>query len=84
MDVKERATKDEQRAAHNAVYRALRRGELVKPTACSWCGAEGRRIHGHHPDYNRPLMVVWICDRCHGTHTKRYDLEFHVFDHVRC
>ena len=20
----------------------------------------------HHPDYERPLLVVWMCEACHG------------------
>lgn len=44
--------------------RAIRRGELRRPGTCSKCGASGK-IHGHHPDYSRPLDVVWLCVNCH-------------------
>jgi excisionase family DNA binding protein len=44
--------------------RALRDGVLVRPERCSDCGAGGT-IHGHHPDYTRPLHVEWLCVRCH-------------------
>ena len=57
---------------HNAIKRgaavivgnAVRDGRLYKPGACSECGAE-RRIHGHHDDYAFPLVVRWLCSKCH-------------------
>lgn len=57
------------------VHEALRKGELVKPTSCSWCGDTEQPIHAHHPDYNRPLMVVWICRPCHQQHHETYRVE---------
>lgn len=54
-------------AAHNAVKVALRDGVLVKPATCSACGEETHRnrIHAHHEDYSKPLVVRWLCARCH-------------------
>lgn len=51
--------------ARSIFWMALRRGELVRPEACEDCGAVGR-IHGHHPDYAKPLEVEWLCPPCHG------------------
>ena len=54
--------------ARYAFTNALRAGKLTKPDACSKCGKAGR-IHGHHPDYSKPLEVVWLCHSCHiGEH----------------
>jgi hypothetical protein len=44
------------RWAHNALRSALKRG-LLKQEPCEVCGAEN--ADGHHPDYQRPLYVVW-------------------------
>lgn len=41
---------------------AKKRGKLVK-TACQVCGAV--EVEGHHPDYSRPLDVVWLCREHH-------------------
>lgn len=46
---------------HNMIYRY---GKGHKPKNCSICGKE-TRIHGHHPDYDKPLKVVWCCQVCH-------------------
>lgn len=53
-------------AAQDEYRAALRAGVLVVPEACSCCGATGRRIVGHHPDYRKPLDVEWLCNGCHA------------------
>lgn len=50
--------------ARYLVRNAIVAGKLKKPTRCSVCKKQGR-IHGHHPDYSKPLEVVWLCDQCH-------------------
>ena len=49
-------------AAHNAVARALRSGQLI-PIPCERCGDENSLAH--HEDYDKPLDVVWLCHPCH-------------------
>lgn len=43
--------------AHQAVRQAKRRGEL-EPQPCRICGAPAE---AHHPDYDKPLRVEWLC-----------------------
>lgn len=50
--------------AHQAVARAIQRGELTRPDTCSECGREARII-AHHEDYSKPLDVQWLCPQCH-------------------
>ncbi len=57
----------EKRQAHEAVRLAVASGRLVRPDACSHCFAGGT-IEGHHPDYAKPLDVVWLCVSCHQQH----------------
>jgi len=52
-------------AAHEAVHRALKRGTLVRPDACSLCDGTEFAIHAHHDDYDRALDVIWLCVPCH-------------------
>lgn len=52
------------RSAAVLVGNAVRDGKLLKPNECSQCGSEGM-IHGHHDDYAFPLVVRWLCSRCH-------------------
>jgi|HubBroStandDraft_1064217.scaffolds.fasta_scaffold159493_2 hypothetical protein len=39
----------------------LRRGRLKKE-GCAVCGGAAQM---HHPDYDRPLDVVWLCEKHH-------------------
>jgi hypothetical protein len=51
-------------AARQAVRIALRKKELTR-TPCVSCG--NPRSQAHHPDYSKPLDVVWLCARCHAS-----------------
>lgn len=53
------------RSATFIVNNAIKSGRLIKQYSCSKCGAGGR-IHGHHDDYAFPLVVRWLCSRCHA------------------
>ena len=52
----------DRRKASHIVGNALRRG-LLKKTPCLVCGVEN--VEGHHPDYSRPMDVVWLCTPHH-------------------
>jgi hypothetical protein len=45
--------------AYARVY--VRRGKLI-PQPCIKCGAKAEI---HHPDYRRPLDVIWLCRAHH-------------------
>ena len=53
--------------AQNQVETAIQQGKMKKKTACEECGATGQfkdgrtKIQAHHPDYNEPLEVMWLC-----------------------
>lgn len=42
----------------------VRIGNIINPGACSLCG-ETEGVEAHHPDYSKPLDVVWMCRPCH-------------------
>lgn len=60
--------------------RLVARGVLRKAVECEKCGAAPQtamRSNGrpqpwlemHHPDYNDPTKIVWLCKKCHlGLH----------------
>lgn len=50
--------------AHTKVKRAIERGIIKRPNRCESCWKECVP-EAHHPDYNRPLYVVWLCKKCH-------------------
>lgn len=54
----EQMFKDRVRSYAN-VYK--RRGKLI-PQPCP-CGSSN--VEMHHPDYSRPLAVIWMCRPCH-------------------
>jgi hypothetical protein len=55
----------ERRLAKYYLNRAVNKGQVMKPNACSECGATERIIDGHHDDYSKPLDVEWLCRGCH-------------------
>lgn len=55
----------EKSTAYRAINNAVAYGKLFKPSNCSQCGYEGH-IEGHHPDYSKPLEVIWLCRECHN------------------
>lgn len=58
-----RALHPEKFKARSAVSNAIRSGRLVR-RPCRGCGSTSK-VEGHHPDYSKPLDVVWLCDACH-------------------
>jgi hypothetical protein len=50
------------RKANNIVTAAIRDGKLMR-LPCWVCGCEA--VEGHHPDYSRPLEVIWLCKAHH-------------------
>jgi len=42
----------------------MRRNGWIDVQPCSKCKST-ERIDGHHPDYDRPLDVIWLCRPCH-------------------
>lgn len=51
-------------AAHAAVQKAIKTGNLVRPAACSECRRECKP-EAHHDDHREPLAVMWLCRQCH-------------------
>ncbi len=55
----------------STVRRAIRKGILI-PEPCENCGTNGlfkngvREVQAHHDDYNFPLKVRWLCQKCHN------------------
>lgn len=54
--------------AQNALRSALKRG-LVQATPCEVCGTQP--AEAHHPDYDRPMVVQWLCRRHHRAAHKK-------------
>jgi hypothetical protein len=46
------------------VAAALKYGQITRPERCEACRRETTPI-AHHPNYERPLEVMWLCDSCH-------------------
>ena len=51
--------------AHDAVAKALKRGELIRPNTCEECGRI-KRVQAAHYNYLEPLRVRWLCRSCHA------------------
>jgi hypothetical protein len=64
--------------AQNILEKAVLRGLVERKTHCEKCGKaptfkDGRTgVQAHHPDYNKPLGVMWLCQPCHHDWHKRH------------
>lgn len=56
-----RAEHPERSRAHNMAAKA----GIQEPECCEGCGLP-KRLEKHHPDYSKPLLVVWLCKPCHA------------------
>lgn len=50
--------------ARTTLGNAVRDGRVIPWPVCAIPECSGKP-HGHHPDYSRPLDVVWLCDKHH-------------------
>jgi hypothetical protein len=48
--------------AQDRLERAVKSGLVQRPDTCP-CGRPNPE--GHHSDYSKPLMVAWLCHKCH-------------------
>jgi len=57
--------------AQNILEYAIKSGVIERKTHCEKCGDTGTfkdgrtKIQAHHSDYNKPLEVDWLCQKCH-------------------
>lgn len=51
--------------AREIVREAIKSGKLVPKEECELCGNFGVALEGHHPDHSRPLLLVYLCRKCH-------------------
>jgi hypothetical protein len=58
----------EWRQKHRDRARAQQMAEkhhIEQPELCEACGLR-KPLEKHHPDYSKPLLVLWLCKPCHA------------------
>lgn len=66
------AHKRKERQANNILNKAIREGIIVRQP-CWVCGDP--KTSGHHPDYDQPLGVTWLCHRHHMQLHREFERE---------
>ena len=56
--------KQKQNKARSLVGNAIRDGKINRPSICHICFVKCKP-DAHHPDYNRPFLIQWLCRSCH-------------------
>ncbi len=54
-----------EKRAQCQAQRAVKRGSIKIKHRCERCGNKCK-LQKHHPNYSKPLEVVWLCSGCHG------------------
>jgi len=52
------------RGRENILRNIVSMMRLIEKRDAMNCGKQCL-AHGHHPDYSKPLNVVWLCRECH-------------------
>ena len=60
------AAHPERTAAQQELRIALRAGKVVPWMVCAVSDCDIMYPEAHHPDYSRPLDVVWLCHKHHS------------------
>lgn len=65
MRAREYAQDPKLRIRHQARWLARRNMHAgkIKKHPCEKCGDVNSQIH--HPNYTKPLMIIWLCVKCH-------------------
>jgi hypothetical protein len=53
------------RNAQRMLQHAVKKGKIVKLYKCQSCELNDVKLDAHHPDYSKPLKVMWLCKSCH-------------------
>lgn len=61
-----KAAHPEKIKARDAVRWAIKKGRLKRSKCPCGCKTALYRLEGHHPSYERPLDVVWVCKKYHA------------------
>ncbi|KKM66147.1 hypothetical protein LCGC14_1484100 [marine sediment metagenome] len=61
---KQRLKFPEKYKAKDALNCAVRYSKIKRSVSCEACGLL-TKTEGHHPDYSKPLSVIWLCKKCH-------------------
>ena len=60
--VKKWVTQNQLRKAASTIFNNALRSGKIQRQPCFVCG---KKAHAHHPDYDHPLDVVWLCPLHH-------------------
>lgn len=71
------STAQERVRAQGLINMRVKRGLIEKPHRCDRCGKQ-KRLDSHHPDYQQPDLVAWVCRSCHMLCHNRPDVEREV------
>ena len=52
--------------ARKAKCEQLKKNRILVKQPCEVCGSS--RVHAHHDDYSKPLIVRWLCPSHHRKH----------------
>ncbi|UCG02451.1 MAG: hypothetical protein JSW11_00365 [Candidatus Heimdallarchaeota archaeon] len=67
--------------ARYLVRQAIKTGKLIPLEQCELCNSY-ENIEAHHPDYNQPFLLLYLCKKCHSDADKATDKWIDLANHV--
>jgi len=78
LQCREWRNKNPEKLIHWIIFQAIKRHGFQRQRVCQNCNSS-QSILAHHPDYTKPLYVIWLCRSCHTSYHRTLGFRLRAF-----